>query len=178
LCDDLVMKITLYSVVSLVWQLQDAQGALIDELTTPMEFLVGGEDLLPKVQATLMDQTAGFETLLHLEPEDAFGAYQAELVFFEECARFNEPLEVGMQLDGLPKGVGAQIDNLPQDVTYIVTEVYDNHVVLDGNHPLAGMALRLSLSVQKVRPASSAEIEAQTVVSDGSNESAASTYLH
>ena len=37
-------------VVSLVWRLEDAQGQLIDELNEPMEFLLGGEDLLPKVE--------------------------------------------------------------------------------------------------------------------------------
>ena len=65
-------------VVSLTWRLEDAQGQLIDELDTPMEFLVGGEDLLPKVEQTLLDQAAGFEANLHLEPEHAFGDYDAE----------------------------------------------------------------------------------------------------
>jgi len=49
-------------VVSLTWRLEDAQGQLIDELSDPMEFLVGGEDLLPKVEAALIGQTTGFET--------------------------------------------------------------------------------------------------------------------
>jgi FKBP-type peptidyl-prolyl cis-trans isomerase SlyD len=44
-----------------------------------------------------------------------------------------------------------------------VTEIYPGHVVLDGNHPLAGMALRLDIRVREVREASDEEIEARTV---------------
>jgi FKBP-type peptidyl-prolyl cis-trans isomerase SlyD len=42
---------------------------------------------------------------------------------------------------------------------YTVTEIYPEHVVLDANHPLAGIALRLSLTVQGVREATDDEIE-------------------
>jgi FKBP-type peptidyl-prolyl cis-trans isomerase SlyD len=46
---------------------------------------------------------------------------------------------------------------------YLVTEIYPSHVVLDGNHPLAGMALRLDIKVRGVRDATEAEIEARSV---------------
>jgi FKBP-type peptidyl-prolyl cis-trans isomerase SlyD len=52
---------------------------------------------------------------------------------------------------------------MPADVIYIVTDVFPSHVVLDGNHPLAGMALRLTMKVQDVRAASSEELEARSV---------------
>jgi FKBP-type peptidyl-prolyl cis-trans isomerase SlyD len=39
-----------------------------------------------------------------------------------------------------------------------VTDIYPDHVVLDGNHPLAGIAIRLSLKVQGVRDATEDEI--------------------
>jgi hypothetical protein len=52
---------------------------------------------------------------------------------------------------------------MPADVIYLVTEVYPSHVVLDGNHPLAGMALRLHIKVRDVREATDAEIEARSV---------------
>jgi len=48
-------------------------------------------------------------------------------------------------------------------VIYIVTEIYPSHVVLDGNHPLAGLALRLLLKVVDVREATESEIEARSV---------------
>lgn len=148
-------------VVSLVWRLNDAQGQLIDELSDPVEFFVGGDDLLPKVEEALIDQEAGFESELHLEPEHAFGDYQPELVFFEERAIFPDGIEPGMQFDGLPEG--ATTEGMPADAIYTVTEVYPTHVVLDGNHPLAGIALRLALTVREVRAATAEEIEAGSV---------------
>ena len=152
------MPISPPCVVSLVWRLRDAQGQPIDELADPVEFLVGGEDLLPKVEEALLGHDVGYEVSLHLEPEHAFGDYDADLVFFEDRAIFPESVEVGMQFDGMPEG--AKTQNMPADAIYTVTEVYPDHVVLDGNHPLAGMALRLDVTVRDVRDATDAEIEA------------------
>jgi FKBP-type peptidyl-prolyl cis-trans isomerase SlyD len=66
-----------------------------------------------------------------------------------------------MQFEGLP--AGSATPDMPPDAIYTVTEVYPSHVVIDGNHPLAGMALRLYLTVRDVREATAAEIEAGTV---------------
>ena len=155
------MLITSPCVVSLTWRLQDAQGNVIDELKVPVEFFFGGDDLLPKVEEALTDQESGFETALHLEPEHAFGDYNSELVFFEDRSVFPEAVEVGMQFDGVPEGATTQ--GLPTDVLYTVSEVYPSHVVLDGNHPLAGIALHLDLVVHGVREATDEEIESGSV---------------
>lgn len=155
------MMITSPCVVTLTWTLSDAQGKPIDELTEPMEFLVGGHDLLPKVEEALIGQAAGFEVQLHLEPEHAFGEYDSSLVCFEERSVFPEAVEPGMQFEGLPEG--ASTPDMPADAVYTVTEVYPGHVVLDGNHPLAGVALRLQLQVREVREATEEEVEAGTV---------------
>ncbi|MEJ5896175.1 peptidylprolyl isomerase [Aquabacterium sp. G14] len=155
------MIITSPCVVSLVWRLEDAQGNLVDELNEPMEFLLGGEDLLPKVEETLLGQSVGFEAHLHLEPEHAFGDYDADLVFFEERDIFPPEVAEGMQFEGPPEG--SKTPDLNPDAIYTVTEVYDSHVVLDGNHPLAGLAVRISLKVLDVRPATEEEIEQGSV---------------
>ena len=155
------MNITAPCVVSLVWRLEDTQGNLIDELKEPVEFFVGGDDLLAKVEEALANQEVGFEANLHLEPEHAFGEYDPGLVFFEERSIFPELVEPGMQFDGMPEG--AATEGMPADAVYTVTEVYPTHVVLDGNHPLAGIALRLDLKVRDVREATDEEIEAGSV---------------
>ena len=155
------MLITSPCVVTLTWRLEDAQGHLIDELAEPLEFFYGGDDLLEKVEEALLDQEAGFKTVLHLEPEHAFGDYDSALVFFESRAILPEGVDVGMQFDGPPPG--STTPDMPADAIYIVTEVYPEHVVLDGNHPLAGMALRLDLTVRDVREATDDEIEAGSV---------------
>jgi FKBP-type peptidyl-prolyl cis-trans isomerase SlyD len=155
------MRISAPCVVSLTWRLADAQGEEIDELAEPIEFFYGGDDLLAKVEEAIAGEEAGYATTLHLEPEHAFGEYDPELVFFEERSLFPETIETGMQFDGPPPG--AKTPGLARDAIYTVTEVYPEHVVLDGNHPLAGIALRLELAVRDVREASEEEIEACSV---------------
>lgn len=158
------MDITLPCVVTLTWTLSDAQGQLIDELNDPIEFFFGGDDLLPKVEEALDGQTVGFETELHLEPENAFGDYNSGLMCFESRAIFPEGVELGMQFEGLP--VGADTPDMPADLVYTVTEVYAEHVVLDANHPLAGIALRIAMKVVDVREATPEEVDAGSVSSD------------
>ena len=158
------MNITAPCVVSLTWQLSDAQNAPIDELTEPTEFFFGGDDLLPKVEEALEGQAAGYDLQIQLEPEHAFGDYNADLVCFEDRKLFPEALEPGMAFEGLP--AGHKTPNMPADAIYVVTEVYPSHVVLDGNHPLAGLALRLKIRVVAVRAATDEEVEAASVGND------------
>lgn len=155
------MHIIAPCVVSLTWSLADAQGQTLDELQDPVEFFFGGDDLLEKVEEAISGEEAGFETTLHLEPEHAFGEYDAKLVFFENRDIFHDAVEPGMQFEGPPPG--AATPDLSAEAIYTVTEVYPSHVVLDGNHPLAGIALRIALTVRDVREASDAEVEAGSV---------------
>ncbi|RZL36919.1 MAG: peptidylprolyl isomerase [Rubrivivax sp.] len=155
------MQVTRPCVVSLRWRLEDAQGQLIDELAEPMEFLHGGEDLFTKVEDALEGQEAGFETDLALQPDEAFGDYDSGLVCFEARSLFPDDVEPGMQFEGLPEG--AATEGMAEDAVYTVTEVYPQHVVLDGNHPLAGIGLRMHLTLLDVRAATEQEVEAGSV---------------
>lgn len=151
------MKITPQCVVALTWTLKDTLGDVLDELDEPIEFLLGGDDLLEKIEEALQGHEAGEKLELHLEPENAFGDYDENLVFLEPRKIFPAELEEGMTFDGmaLPPGSSGQA---PHDHIYTVTEIYPDHVVLDGNHPLAGIAIRLNLRVEAVREASEEEI--------------------
>ena len=151
------MKITPQCVVALTWTLKDTLGEVLDELEEPVEFLLGGNDLLAKIEEALQGHEAGDKAELHLEPESAFGDYDENLVFLELRKIFPTELEEGMTFDGAALPTGASGDT-PQDKISTVTEIYPDHVVLDGNHPLAGIALRLSLKVDSVREATEAEI--------------------
>ena len=151
------MKIAAPCVLSLTWSLSDAQGQPIDTLADALEFFYGGDDLLPSIEQALLGQEAGFEAHLNLEPEHAFGDYRSELVCFEARELFPEQLEPGMQFEGLPPG--SKTPDMPADVLYTVTEIYPSHVVLDGNHPLAGMALVFTCTVTAIRAASAEELE-------------------
>jgi FKBP-type peptidyl-prolyl cis-trans isomerase SlyD len=149
------MEITQQCVAALTWTLKDTLGEVLDELTDPVEFLVGGEDLLPKIEEALQGHEAGDRLDLHLEPEEAFGDYNEQLVFLERRGLFPAELEEGMTFEGLPAGSNPQA---PKDLLYTVTEIYPEHVVADGNHPLAGIAIRLHLKVERVREATEEEI--------------------
>ena len=151
------MKITPQCVVALTWTLKDTLGEVLDELEEPVEFLLGGKDLLAKIEEALQGHEAGDKAELHLEPENAFGDYDENLVFLELRKIFPTELEEGMTFDGAALPTGASADT-PKDKIYTVTEIYPDHVVLDGNHPLAGIALRLSLKVDSAREATEAEI--------------------
>src|SRR3954470_24982895 len=135
------MKITPQCVVALTWTLKDTLGDVLDELEEPIEFLLGGDDLLAKIEHALQGHKAGDKLKLHLEPEDAFGDYDENLVFLEPRKVFPAELEEGMTFDGaaLPQGTSPET---PPGYIYTVTEIYPEHVVLDGNHPLAGIAIR------------------------------------
>lgn len=151
------MEITPQCVVALTWTLKDTLGETLDVLDDPVEFLIGGDDLFAKVEAALQGHAAGARVDLQLEPEEAFGDYDEQRVFLEPRALFPAELEEGMTLEGHALPTGCNPD-APRDVLYTVTEIYPEHVVLDGNHPLAGIALRLHLRVQAVREATLEEV--------------------
>jgi FKBP-type peptidyl-prolyl cis-trans isomerase SlyD len=148
------MKIAKNTVVTVNYKLSDAQNNLIEEGAQPMVYLHGGyENTLPKIEEHLDGKEVGFASTLQVEPDDAFGDYDAELVKVEDRKLLPEPLEVGMQFEGMADGAP---DDEP--MIFTVTEIADDKVVLDGNHPLAGMALRFELSVVDVRAATEEEI--------------------
>lgn len=153
------MKVEKNTVVSVAYTLTDAQGNLIEESgDEPMVYLHGGYDgTFPRIEEALNGKEPGFEVSMQLEPEDAFGDYDPELIKIEERGRFPEPLEVGMQFEGTPEDE----DEAGETLIYTVTDLADDKVVLDGNHPLAGMALRFKLKVTDVRNATDEEVEHQ-----------------
>ena len=160
-CDNSPMEIKEQCVVALTWTLKDTLGEVLDVLDEPVEFLVGGRDLLQKIEEALQGHEKGAKLTVHLEPEQAFGDFNDQLLFLEPRELFPKDIEPGMPFEGasLPAGCSADI---PKDVLYSVSEIYPEHVVLDGNHPLAGIALRLALQVEDVREATEAEIGAGT----------------
>lgn len=149
------MKIAKNTVVTVLYKLSDAQGNLIEESQDPMVYLHGGyENTLPKIEEALDGQEVGYNTTIQVEPDDAFGEYDPALVKVEPRNRLPTPLEVGMQFEGMPDDDSEDDDAL----IFTVTDIADDKVVLDGNHPLAGMALRFTLNVSEVRVATDEEI--------------------
>jgi FKBP-type peptidyl-prolyl cis-trans isomerase SlyD len=149
------MKITEQCVVALTWALKDTLGEELDTLDEPVEFLVGGSDLLASLERGLQGYEAGDTVELQIEPQDGFGDYDDRLLFLEPRHLFPEEIEEGMGFEGLPAGCNT---TAPRDRLYFVSDIYPDHVVMDGNHPLAGIALRIKIKVHSVREATIDEI--------------------
>jgi FKBP-type peptidyl-prolyl cis-trans isomerase SlyD len=140
------------TVVSLDYELLGDDGAVIERTEGPVSYLHGGYDgIFPRVEEALEGKDVGYECRVKLEPDDAFGEYEADLVRMESRELFPETVNVGMQFEGSP-------DDSEETRVYTVTDVTDEKVVVDGNHPLAGRSLIFACTVTAVRPASSEEL--------------------
>jgi FKBP-type peptidyl-prolyl cis-trans isomerase SlyD len=146
------VQITKDTVVSLTYELLDTDGGTIEKAEDPIEYLHGGYDgIFPLVEKALSGKAAGETCRVRLEPDDAFGDYNAELVHLEPRNKFPDNIKVGMQFEGR----GAESGHA---LIYTVTDIADDKVVVDGNHPLAGRTLEFSCTVRAVRVATSEEI--------------------
>ncbi|HKO88947.1 MAG TPA: peptidylprolyl isomerase [Burkholderiales bacterium] len=150
------MKIEKDKVVRLQIEISDLWGNLLERSDDdePLQYLHGGYDgIVPGVEAALEGKEVGASLSLRLEPEEAFGEYDEELVRVESRDRFPETLEVGMQFEGVP---GEDVDDA---MIYTITDIAAGAVVLDGNHPYAGIALEFKCKVLDVRAATAVELE-------------------
>jgi FKBP-type peptidyl-prolyl cis-trans isomerase SlyD len=147
------MPIEQGKVVTLSYELRDCDGEALEQEGSEIAYLHGYGGIFPKVEAALDGKDVGAEMTLTLEPEDAFGEYDAELLRVEPRNRFPEPIEIGMQFEGVP-GEG----DSSQGLIYTVTDIAADTVVVDGNHPLAGERLWFKCAVKDVRAATRDEI--------------------
>jgi FKBP-type peptidyl-prolyl cis-trans isomerase SlyD len=149
------MQVAKNTVVTLDYSVTDPDGELVDAGQEPLVYLHGGyDDIFPMIEEAVQGKKIGESVVVKMQPDDAFGEYDAELVQMEPRSAFPKELQVDMQFEGVPDG--ADDDDI---LIYRVTEIADDKVMLDGNHPLAGMALVFTCTVTAVRPASAEEIE-------------------
>ena len=140
------------TIVSLDVELSDIWGKLIQRSEEPLQYLHGGYgNIFPVAEAALEGKKVKDRVEVRLEPEDAFGDYHENLLRVEPRSRFPEVLEVGMRFEGAADGDDANL-------IFTVTDMAEDKVVLDANHALAGMALKLSCTVVGVRAATDVEI--------------------
>lgn len=146
------MDITKNTVVSISYELLDTSGKLIEKTSAPVSYLHGGyEGIFPRVETALDGKSVGEKCEVKLGPEDAFGEYDAELVRVEPRDRFPENVAVGMQFEGAAEGA-------KEYVIYTVTDIAEDRVVVDGNHPLAGQSLVFNCTITEVRSATDEEL--------------------
>ena len=140
------------TVVTLTYELKDCDGQELEAPGAELAYLHGFGGIFPKVEEALQGQPVGHEVSLTLDPDDAFGDYDAELLRVEGRERFPETLEVGMRFEGIPG------DRDDEARIYTVTDITPERVVVDGNHPLAGERLWFKCRVKDVRKATEDEL--------------------
>ena len=146
------MQINRGAVVTLAYELKNSEGEPLEEDDAEMAYLHGYGGIFPKVEEALEGKQVGHEVAVTLEPEDAFGEYDAELLRVEPRNRFPETLEVGMQFEGVPG------ENADESRIYTITDISGDSVVVDANHPLAGERLWFKCAVTGVRKATEEEL--------------------
>jgi FKBP-type peptidyl-prolyl cis-trans isomerase SlyD len=140
------------TVVTLTYIVRDLDGRTLEESDEPVSYLHGGYDnIFPLVEQALEGKAAGETVELKLQPADAFGDFDEDLVRIESRDVFPGEIEVGMQFVGAPVEGG-------EEMLYTVTDIADDKVVVDGNHPYAGQAVHFQCTVAEVRAATSDEV--------------------
>jgi FKBP-type peptidyl-prolyl cis-trans isomerase SlyD len=147
-----MMHIAMNTVVSMTYELRDSEGNVLEAAADPVTYLHGGYDnIFPKVEEELHGKKVGDSIDLGLDPADAFGEYDEELVQIEPVSAFPvDSLEIGMQFEGE--------DPTGDVVLYTITDIADGKVVVDGNHPWAGERVNFKCTVTGIRPATKEEI--------------------
>ena len=146
------MQIGKDTVVELKYQLFDTDGGLIEETDEPIAYLHGGHGgIFAAVEKALDGKKVGDSCKVRLTPADACGDYDAELVHIEPKDKFPGNVEIGMQFEGEGTQSG-------ENLVYTVTDIAEDKVVVDGNHPLAGQTLHFECTVTGVRAASAEEL--------------------
>jgi len=161
----MISEIKKNTVVTLDYNVTDSDGVLVDEGLEPLCYLHGGyEDIFPKIEEALQGKKVSESIQVKLLPAEAFGEYEVNLIHVEPREEFPEDLEVGSQVEGAAEGADDE-----DFIIYRVTDIDDEKVVLDGNHPLAGLSLVFSCTVTAIREACPEEI-AQGQVIEGDEE--------
>ena len=146
------MQIAMNTVVTMTYELKDADGNILESSKEPVAYLHGGYDnIFPKVEEAMHGKKIGDTIELGLEPSDAFGEYDAELVQVEPKSAFPEAeLKIGMQFEG--------DDSSGEVIVYSVTDITEDKVIVDGNHPWAGQKVIFKAAVKDVRLANEEEV--------------------
>lgn len=146
------MSIQKNTVVTLHYEMFNADNELIDKTVEPIAYLHGGYDgIFPLVEEALHEKNVGDVVDVTMNPDDAFGEQEPELVRIEDASVFPVEVEAGMMFEADDPETGGVI-------IYRVTDVADGKVVVDGNHPLAGMKIRFKATVESIREATADEI--------------------
>ena len=141
-------------VVSVHYTLTDDDGETLDTSSgeDPLVYLHGAQNIIPGLEAALAGKSVGDQLQATIQPEEAYGVIDEELVQLVPRDAFDgiDDIEAGMQFEA----------RSPEGDEQIVTveSVSEEGVVIDGNHPLAGQVLHFDVTVEDVREATDEEV--------------------
>lgn len=144
------VRIAYGSTVSLHFEVSLPNGTVIDstfDRPEPVSLTIGDESLLPGFEKVLINLKAGDTRTAHLPADEAFGQWNSENVQSFARAQFalSEPnLVVGMMMEFADKGQNSLVG--------VISEVGDDTVKVDFNHPLAGSDVLFKVQIFKVTP--------------------------
>ena len=152
-------------VVAINYTLTNAGGEVLDQSDQdqPMEYLHGADNIIPGLENALTGKNVGDKIDVTVEPEDAYGAHEPQMVQ-------QVPAEMFQGVDNIEPGMAFQSegpDGQPMMIT--VSAVEGDTVTIDGNHPLAGQTLNFSVEIASVREASDDEKQHGHIHSDSCN---------
>lgn len=146
------MQIVKNSVVSINYEMRDGEGNLLEKSADPLAYLHGGYDgIFPVVEEMLHGKNIGDSIQVRMEPEDAFGDYDADLVRVEPLDLFPQEVQIGMQFEGYS-------EHSDESLLFTVTDIAEGKVVVDANHPYAGKPIQFTCTIAAVRMATSEEL--------------------
>ncbi len=148
------MEIQKDKVVEMHYTLKDDDGQTLEssEGSDPVIYLQGAGNIIDGLEAALIGRQTGDKVDVSVEPSDGYGERDESLVQKVDRSNFEgiDELEVGMRFE-------AETDD--GTVPVRITAIDDDTVTVDGNHELAGVRLRFSVSIESVREATPEEIE-------------------
>lgn len=146
------MQISKNTVVTLHYEMFDADNNLLDKTEEPISYLHGGYDgIFPLVEEALEGKAIGDAIDVKMTPDDAFGDPEEELIRLEDLDVFPADVEVGMMFEADDPETGDVL-------LFRVTDIADGKAVVDANHPLAGQSIRFTAKVVEIRAASADEV--------------------
>ncbi|MES2792826.1 MAG: peptidylprolyl isomerase [Planctomycetota bacterium] len=148
------MKITPSKVVSMQYQISEANGEVLESSEPGDEwcFLVGSGELPPGLEKALEGHEVGDSVSVTLAPADGYGEREDELVQTLNRSELGDEIELA---------IGDQLEAETEDGWDVVTVVAmdDDTVTVDGNHELAGKTLKFDVKVIEIRDATPEELE-------------------
>lgn len=140
------------TIVTLEYTVTDPDGNTVADGNEPLVYLHGGYgDIYRSIEEALEGKDVGDTVVVKLQPAEAYGEYDPDLVQIAALEDLPQPVNIGMKIEAGTDDEGIS--------TYVrVTDIGEGRAVLDGNHPLAGLALIFSCTVADVRRASAGEI--------------------